>query len=116
MFQVDETLETKHAVFQFILHYVNPNNSSDLITRVVSQRLKVVNEDHGSQFFHSLQKDTLSVLLAKEAAYRCMVDNIGDENEHLVYGHEEIEDLVLQTQEDLDTTAHRIIHSCNQLR
>ena len=128
MFHVDdddgEALETKYAVFQFIVRYTNPNNPSDFITRVVTQQLDIITDTTSSdgsliQFFDSLQMDVLPILLAKEAAYRCMVysEEVDDEDEdNTVYGHEEIEDVVLKTQEELDTTAHRIVDTCKQLR
>ena len=116
MIQIDKKLQSKDAVFQFIMRYANPHDASDFITRVISQRLEVVHKDYGSQFFDSLEKDTLSVLLAKEAAYRCMVHDIGRSQEDLTYDHEEIEELVLRTQEELDTTCHRIIRTCKEMR
>ncbi len=106
----------KDVVFQFILHFMNPYNPGDLITRVVTQRLEVVNDhnDHDrDQFYQSLHKDALPILLAKEAAYRCMVHDNGDSEIEVAYNHEEIEDLVLKTQVDLDTTAHKI-HACHE--
>ena len=119
-----EALKTNNAVFQFIVRYTNPHNPSDFITRVVTQQLDIITDTTSSdggfiQFFNSLQMDILPTLLAKEAAYRCMVyseDVDDDEEDNALYGHEEIEDAVLKTQEELDTTVHRIIDICKQQR
>jgi hypothetical protein len=114
MMQINNPVETdgeKFVYFQFITRYLNPNNLSKLVTRVVTQKMPIFkDEDH--EFFNSLNKNALSILLAKEAAYRCMVkeeDRADDRSEKTTpVTQEDVENLAIQTQRDLDTTVRRI--------
>ena len=103
--------------FQFITRYLNPHNATDLVTRVVSQRVPVsvkdknFNEHH--EFFNSLNEKVLPTVLAREAAYRCMVkkkDETGGKKSSTV-SHEDVEHLVPQIQYELDTTVNRIANA-----
>ena len=104
--------------FQFITRYLNPNDTSDLVTRVVTQRIPTLIQDDDLSYFDSLNESVLSTLLAKEAAYRCLIVNKTLENPDktsLVH-HEDIESLVLQAQIDLDTTVYQISNSYFQYK
>lgn len=96
--------------FQYISRYLNPCDETDLVTRVVSQRVPLLRHDDDENFFNSFDEKALSVLLAKEAAYRCMVnDNTPEEsNNRIAVNHDDIEALVLQSQKDLDVTVNRM--------
>ncbi len=103
--------------FQFITRYLNPDDITDLVTRVVSQRVPVSTRDTNfnehNDFFNSLNEKVLPVVLAKEAAYRCMVkkkDQTGGKRSSTV-SHEDVENLVPRAQYDLDTTVNRIANA-----
>jgi len=104
--------------FQFITRFLNPNDKSDLITRVTTQRVPVCTEV-GVNFFDSLNYDALSIVLGREAAFRTTaregrdIIGIGERstNEISVVSHEDLEDFALQTQQDIDTTVQRILNA-----
>ncbi len=100
----------KFVYFQFISRYLNPFDASDLVTRVVSQRVPILIKDNDYNFYNSLNEHAISSLLGKEAAYRCMIKNGSRESidTRSVVSHEDVEDLVLQSQKDLDTTVSMI--------
>lgn len=120
MMQVKDTIhpsgygDDDFVYFQFITRYLNPNDVTDLVTRVVSQKIPILIDelDENNDFFHSLNENILPTLLCKEAAFRCMVKPDDDSREGsdktAVVEHEDVEYLVLQAQKDLDTTVNRI--------
>ena len=113
---IPETIyDDDYVHFQFIIRYVNPKDHTDLVTRVISQKVPVLrngsSSNDGYTLFKSINENALSVLLAKEAAYRCMIKDRtleDDKQGNAFISHEDMEDLILQTKRDIDTTVNRI--------
>ena len=96
--------------FQFITRFIHPRIKSVLVTRVATQRIPICKSESGYEFYDNLNENVLSSLLAKEAAYRCMIQDTSEGNltETVIVREEDIEKLVSQTKKDLDTTVNLI--------
>lgn len=103
--------EDTHAHFQFIAHFLDPNDRKVLITRVISQRIPIARSDH--EIFETLNEDVISVLLGKEAAFRCMVaETKQNKNEIVVTDPHEIQLFAEDVQNDIDATVYSMIKAC----
>jgi hypothetical protein len=123
MMQVKERVTAdrdQFAHFQIVVRYVNPHNKAELITRVITERMPITDDE--SQFFNDVNEDALCVVIAKEAAYRAMVIRKDSEGERkgnnkidsfgmpieTTLANEEVEFSTAETQKNLDATIHFI--------
>ncbi len=94
--------------FQFITRYVDPMDSSKLITRVATQVVSF-STDY-SVYLDSLDEGVITILIEKEAAFRSMISrrNEDDDRFNIVLDETDIDECSSEAQNDLDATIHMI--------
>jgi hypothetical protein len=110
MMQVDRKVpdQCSHVHFQFVTRYIDPVDNTKFITRVATQIVVVSADD--SKYLDSLNEKVITILLAKEAAFRSMISKTDDEDDrfNVVLDAPGIDACAFEAQRDLDATIYMI--------